>query len=71
MNEKGLSANLLYLHGTKYEERDDRPGFTNVAWVQYLLDNFSTVDEAVEAMSQIQVLSVSAGGAGSGPCICR
>jgi penicillin V acylase-like amidase (Ntn superfamily) len=62
LNEKGLSANLLYLHDTKYEKRDNRPGLTNAAWAQYLLDNFATVEEAVEAMKQLQIVSISAGG---------
>lgn len=62
LNEKGLSANLLYLHDTKYEKRDSRPGLTNAAWAQYILDNFASVDEAVEAMKQLQIVSIVAGG---------
>lgn len=62
MNEKGLNANLLYLHGTKYEKRDGRPGLTNAAWAQYLLDNFATVEEAVEAMKKLQIVSANIGG---------
>lgn len=63
LNEKGLSANLLYLHDTKYEKRDSgRPGLTNAAWAQYILDNFASVDEAVEAMKRLQIVSIVAGG---------
>lgn len=48
LNEKGLVANLLWLAESKYEERDNRkPGITIAAWVQYFLDNYATVDEAV------------------------
>src|SRR5690606_174036 len=42
MNERGLSANLLYLDQTRYEERDDRPALSNVLWAQWVLDNFAT-----------------------------
>lgn len=50
MNEKGLVANLLWLPDSKYEERDEnKPGLTIAAWVQYMLDNFATVEEAVAA----------------------
>jgi len=62
LNEKGLSANLLYLHGSKYEKRDNRPGVPNTLWAQYLLDNFETVAEAVAAMKAVQIVSISAGG---------
>lgn len=51
INEKGLVANLLWLAESKYEARDkNKPGLTIAAWVQYLLDNFETVDQAVAAM---------------------
>lgn len=62
MNEKGLNANLLYLHGTQYEKRDSRPGLINAAWAQYILDNFATVEEAIEAMKKLQIISASIGG---------
>lgn len=48
MNEKGLVANLLWLPESKYPERDkSKPGLTIAAWVQYMLDNFATVNEAI------------------------
>jgi penicillin V acylase-like amidase (Ntn superfamily) len=62
MNEKGMNANLLYLHDTQYEKRDGRPGIANSVWAQYILDNFATVEEAVDAMSKVQIVSVSAEG---------
>lgn len=47
MNEKGLVANLLWLSESKYPVRDKKkPGLTIAAWVQYMLDNFATVNEA-------------------------
>ena len=62
MNEKGLSANLLYLHDTIYEKRDSRLGVKNAAWAQYILDNFASVDEALEAMNKIQLVSAKVEG---------
>ena len=48
MNEKGLVANLLWLPETEYPVRDQsKPGLAITAWVQYMLDNFATVEEAV------------------------
>lgn len=50
MNEKGLSAHMLWLTPTVYGKRDAaRIGLSVRLWVQYYLDNFSTVAEAVAA----------------------
>jgi len=62
MNEKGLVANLLYLHGTQYEKRDERSGIANAMWVQYLLDVSATVSEALAEMDKHQVVSVTTAG---------
>lgn len=51
INEKGLVANLLWFAEAQYPPRDkNKPGLSVAAWVQYILDNFETVDEAVIAM---------------------
>jgi choloylglycine hydrolase len=51
VNEKGLSAAILYLAGeTDYGKRDPRlEGIGVTQWVQYFLDNYATVAEAIEA----------------------
>ena len=52
MNEKGLVANLLFLPESVYEtDNDKRPVMGLSIWTQYILDNFATVDEAVEELS--------------------
>ncbi len=59
LNEKGLMVNLLYLAETDFGKRDlSRPGVSWSAFTQYLLDNFATVSEAVDAMKSepIQVV---------------
>jgi penicillin V acylase-like amidase (Ntn superfamily) len=53
MNEKGLVANMLWLVQSQYpafEKDGDVPGLTIAAWAQYVLDNFASVAEAVEAL---------------------
>jgi choloylglycine hydrolase len=53
MNEKGLVANLLYLAESDYGKPDVRGTTISIAtWAQYVLDNFSTVDEAVQALGK-------------------
>ncbi|WP_370678814.1 linear amide C-N hydrolase [Comamonas sp. GB3 AK4-5] len=54
VNEAGLAANLLWLVESQYPEFDasSKPGLTIAAWAQYVLDNFATVQEAVEALQK-------------------
>jgi penicillin V acylase-like amidase (Ntn superfamily) len=53
INEKGLVANLLYLAESDYPPADDkRPAVVITAWAQYVLDNFATVNEAVDALQK-------------------
>lgn len=62
VNEKGLSGQILYLAGeSDYGKRDPKLEGINVTqWVQYFLDNYATVAEAVEAMktSAVQIDSL-------------
>ncbi len=60
MNEKGLVANLLWLAESQYPAYDGKkPGLSIAAWVQYVLDNYSTVAEAVKALKQEPFIVVS------------
>ncbi len=58
MNEKGLSANLLYLDGSVYEKESPLPQLENGMLAQYVLDTCSTVDEALKALSKVRLVSV-------------
>jgi len=59
MNEKGLVSNMLYLSETEYGKRDvTKNGLASSVYVQYLLDNFATVDEAVKFLKQDTVQMV-------------
>jgi len=52
MNEKGLVANLLWLAESEYPKpQANKPSLALSLWAQYVLDNFATVQEAVEALS--------------------
>jgi len=55
VNEKGLSAQILYLAGDcDYGKRDPKLEAIGVTqWVQYFLDNYATVAEAIEAQKTI------------------
>jgi penicillin V acylase-like amidase (Ntn superfamily) len=51
MNEKGMVANLLWLVESRYPEHaSSKPGLAISLWAQYILDNFATVREAVDAL---------------------
>lgn len=48
MNEKGLVVNMLWLAESQYPEPSaGKPNISLAAWGQYVLDNFASVDEAV------------------------
>jgi penicillin V acylase-like amidase (Ntn superfamily) len=51
VNEAGLSAHLLYLaEDAAFGDRDvAKPAISAMEWLQYYLDNFATVEEAVAA----------------------
>lgn len=60
INEKGLVANLLWLNESIYPVWDkNKPGLTIAAWVQYMLDNFASVNEATDFLNKnyFQVVS--------------
>lgn len=51
VNERGLAGNLLWLTPSKYPVYDGRrPGLAISLWLQYQLDNFATVADAVAAL---------------------
>ncbi len=53
MNEKGLAGNLLWLVESQYpvfNNNQKKPGLAISLWLQYVLDNYANVNEAVEAL---------------------
>jgi choloylglycine hydrolase len=55
VNEKGLSAHILYLAGASdFGKRDPQiEGIGIMQWAQYFLDNYASVAEAVEGQKSI------------------
>jgi len=52
INEKGLVVNALYLAESDYGvPTAGKPTLSIMAWAQYVLDSYATVDEAVGALS--------------------
>lgn len=53
MNEAGLVANVLWLVESEYPKYDGtKKGLSIAAWAQYVLDNFATVQEAVDTLAK-------------------
>jgi penicillin V acylase-like amidase (Ntn superfamily) len=52
MNEKGLVANLLYLADSDFGKPGNKPTLSVTSWAQYVLDNYATVAEAVDALAK-------------------
>lgn len=60
MNEKGLVANILWLAESEFPAYDVNNKSLSVgAWVQYVLDNYATVREVVEAFNSGEPVLVS------------
>lgn len=57
MNEKGLVVELMWLDGTKYPAADNRPAVDVLQWIQYQLDNCSTVDELIATDNHVRIAS--------------
>jgi penicillin V acylase-like amidase (Ntn superfamily) len=67
MNEKSLACHMLWLAESNYGNRDESiPGLSISLWLQFLLDNFATVDEAVTFVQDhpFQLLPCIAGTSG-------
>ena len=63
LNERGLSAHMLFLPSTDFGPRDPtKPALHPVLWAQYLLDNAATVTEALALLDSIQLVMVEAHG---------
>ncbi len=54
INEAGLAGNVLYLVESDYGDAkaSGKPLISVGAWMQYVLDNYATVQEAVDALSK-------------------
>lgn len=59
MNTEGLTSSILYLGGSEYGERNSsEPGIFIGLWLQYVLDNYATVEETVNDLCSGQKIQV-------------
>lgn len=58
MNDAGLVAEVLWWEASAFPELDQRPSLNELQLVQYLLDNFDSVPEAVKGAQQVRVSRV-------------
>jgi penicillin V acylase-like amidase (Ntn superfamily) len=59
INEKGLVVESLWLDETAYPLPDQRDAIPELAWIQYMLDNCTSVDEVIEANKIMRIASTS------------
>ena len=55
MNEKGLVVELMWADGSKYPKPDSRPVLGVLQWIQYQLDNNTTIDEVIATNAIIRI----------------
>jgi penicillin V acylase-like amidase (Ntn superfamily) len=55
MNEAGLVVENMWLDQTQYPAADTRPEINMLQWIQYQLDNFSSVKEVIESDKKIRL----------------
>ena len=55
MNEAGLVIEESWLGQTQYPAPDERPVIDEIQWIQYQLDNYSTVEEVIETNSKLRI----------------
>lgn len=59
INEKGLTANALYLAESDYgQPQSGKKNISIACWVQYVLDNFSSTEEVVSALSKDELVVI-------------
>ena len=55
MNEAGLVIEESWLGQTKYPTPDERPVIDEIQWIQYQLDNCSSVEEVIKTNSKLRI----------------
>src|SRR5689334_8938780 len=57
MNEKGLVIELMWLNDSRYPDKDERPSLSVLQWIQFQLDQASTVDEVIASDKKVRIFS--------------
>lgn len=55
VNERGFVVELMELQETKYPAPDSRPQLGTLEWIQYVLDNYGSVGEALAGAKRIRI----------------
>ena len=55
MNEKGLVVEIMWLNETEYPGADNRASVNVLQWVQYQLDNASTIEEVIASNAKLRI----------------
>lgn len=55
LNERGLVVEVMELPEAKYPAIDSRPQLRALEWIQYLLDNHASVEEAVAGAKRVRI----------------
>jgi len=55
MNEAGLVIHVLRLLSSQFPSSDSRKCISEIQWVQYQLDNFSSVEQVIASDAQIRI----------------
>lgn len=58
MNESGLVVELMWLDETQYPSVDQRPAISVLQWIQYQLDNCSTIEEVIATDKILRIATV-------------
>ncbi len=54
INEKGLIIEILWLDSASYPAQDERPVINELQWIQYQLDNFSSIREVIANLDRVR-----------------
>ena len=60
INEEGLVVEIMWLRKSQYPPQDKRPTLNEVQWIQYILDNYKSVDDVVRDAPGLRVSPVYA-----------
>lgn len=55
VNEKGLVIEVLWLDSAEVPAIDKRPTLNELQWIQYQLDNFSSVNEVITHINDVRI----------------
>jgi penicillin V acylase-like amidase (Ntn superfamily) len=59
INEAGLIVEIMWLDESKYPDPDERAAISELQWIQYQLDNSSSVDEVIKSDEVIRITQSS------------